>query len=183
LEQKKEFNWLGWLGTLVHAALDSFFRPLQELWMTEKKVTVGEIDGVEITGHLDLFDMEDNTSVDYKVVGDRKLDKVRFSGEPGLDYRVQGHLYGRGLSSLGHKVDYVAVFFLPRNIWIKKSKELATRGFWWAEKYDEQIAIDALERADKLAQHIRMLGADFVLPTLDKMDGCFDCDRWKVEIA
>ena len=179
VEKKREFNWLAWLGTLVHAGLEKFFRPFKSQWLTEFKVTVGEIDGQEITGSLDLFDQDRSTVVDFKLKGDRPLDKARFSGEMDEEYRVQGHLYGHGLTKAGYKVRNIAVFYLPRNVWIKKPKELGSRGFWWAEEYDEGVATKALQRADRLARDIRELGADFVLPTLGKAEGCYDCPRWK----
>lgn len=179
LSRERGFAWLPYLGTRVHGGLEKMFKPYSSQWLAEHRVTVGEVDGQEIRGTLDLFDIERAVSVDYKLVGDRTLDRVRFSGEISPEYRVQGHLYGGGLVREGWKVKHIAVFFLPRNVSISSPRELWSRGFWYAEDYNPELAQEALERATGIAERIRLVGADFVLPTLEKREGCFDCKKFE----
>lgn len=181
LEQEKDFGWLAFIGNEVHDALSDMFAEEKSRWLTEHFVEVGEIDGHPVAGFLDLFAVEYSTVVDFKIVGDRKLEKVRFTGEIPPEYDVQADAYGLGLRRQGWKVTHVAVYFMPRSVWIKKPRELWSRGFWWAKEYDESNALQALERADRIARHIRLAGADAVLPTLERMEGCFDCKRWKYQ--
>lgn len=178
LQKPKELGWSSYGGSQVHEGLAKMFAPYPSMWLSEYRVTVGEIDGEEIDGKLDLFDVEDATLVDFKYPMNRTLDKVRFSGEVPPEYYVQPDLYGRGLKLAGWTVRHVAVFFLPRCTHITKPRELWSKGFWWAKKFDEDNAIRALERADRIARHIRLAGAEIVLPTLPRLEGCFDCKRW-----
>lgn len=180
LEQRREFDWSPYGGTQVHKGLSKIFKPHASQWFADYRVTVGEIDGQEISGELDLFDVERNTVVDFKYPMDRTLDKVRFSGAVSPNYDVQADLYGVGLKREGWKVTNVAIFFLPRCTHITKPEQLWSRGFWYARKLDEKRAQAALARADRIARHIRLAGADVVLPTLERSPDCFDCkqNRW-----
>lgn len=206
LKPEEKFNWSAWGGTQVHKGLSKMFgieaqaqmfgsevhgylkdglkSVLQEKdtsrWLVDHRVTVGEIDGREISGELDLFDIEGNCVVDFKYPMDRTLDRVRFSGQSKPEYEVQADLYGRGLVREGWKVTHVAVYFLAgRSTHITEPRQLWSKGFWWAKEWDEGNAIRALERATGIAERIRLVGADFVLPTLEKRGGCFDCKRYE----
>lgn len=150
--------WKPTVGTAVHSWLEETFtwanRPLPG-WDTgdyrfwcEVRVDVGEILGEHITGQCDL--RYDQVSVDFKVVGDEQLRKYKTQG-PGEQYRIQGHLYGRGWARRGQPVRYVAVWFLPRNQELKQNH-------LWVEPYDEQIAVDALARVEGIAKLVRTLG-------------------------
>jgi hypothetical protein len=108
------------------------------------------IDGQDITGSCDLYDTVTATVVDWKTCGKTRLDKYRRHG-PDPDYRVQAHAYGRGWARQGYPVDTVAICFLPRNA------ELADT-VWWSEPYDEQIAVDALARAEVISMANTALG-------------------------
>lgn len=171
--------WLPAVGTAVHEWLDELFiadalarsaQGREPRWVTEAKVTVGEIDGQEITGSCDLYDVETCTTVDWKIVGTTTLRAAKAG--PSDTYRVQQHLYGRGWWLAGHPVHRVAIFYLPRNA------VSVEQGVWWSEPYDEQLALDALARADALAKALRMAGADRVLPNLARQPGCLSCKRF-----
>ena len=63
--------WLPLIGTAVHALLlegeaAAFTSPE---WLTEYGVTVGQVDGIEVSGTADLFHVLSGTVVDLKVVG------------------------------------------------------------------------------------------------------------------
>jgi len=169
--------WLATVGTAIHSWLEETFvvlnrdYPAGEIrYLLEQTVSVGEIDGTEITGHCDMYDRVTATVVDWKTCGPTRIKKYRAQG-PGDTYRRQAHLYARGWTRRGLPVDHVAIAFLPRN-------EAFGRAFFWHEPYDEAIAIEALERADALAKAIRLAGPDAVLPGLAALPGCDSCSRY-----
>lgn len=150
--------WKPTIGTAVHAWLEDAFCDANEAdpsgwtrWLVELTVAVGTILGHEVTGHCDLYDRVTATAVDWKCVGDTPLKKYRSKG-PGDQYRKQIHLYGRGLTARGLPVDTVAIAFLPRNGELRDA-------YIWHETYDEQVALDALQRAEGIALAVQVLGA------------------------
>lgn len=170
--------WLPWIGRAVHERLDYLAtrdlarNPTSQRWLSEVTVTVGNLRGQPITGHADLYDTEHGEVVDYKVVGTTTMRKVRRDG-PSVTYKRQAHLYGRGLSLLGFPVKAVTVWFLPRNAMSIDDGIVAT------EPYDEQVALDALARADMLAAGIDTVGIDAVLSMTGPHSGAeFTCTRY-----
>jgi hypothetical protein len=148
IESVGEMPWLPTIGTAVHALLEEFFAKDNEQrgqvrWLIETRLPIGKIGDMDITGSCDLFDKETGTVIDHKVVGKTKLQSLPKKG-PGNTYRVQAHLYGYGWTKLGFEVNEVAVKFYPRN-------EISmSSGYFWYEKYDEEIALKALERANEV---------------------------------
>jgi len=153
-------SWLAQIGTWGHAGLERmlhrFNAQFQEpRFLVEAEVTCGELAGQPVRGHVDAFDVDTSTVIDWKFVGAARLDMFRANG-PGPQYRAQAHLYGRGLVALGHHVEQVMVAFLPRE------RELYTAWFW-AEPYDESIAVQALSRAQGLVELVDSWGLDQAL--------------------
>lgn len=187
-EQRDGGAWLPAIGTAVHAWLDDVFAgddaqryaqiaaelPLPEpRWWRETRVSVGEVDGVEITGSCDLYDSQTGLVVDWKITGPTTIKKTK-SGGPALGYRRQAHLYGRGFVRRGLPVSHVMLAFLPRS-------DVSVRsGYLWTEPYDEQVALDALARADRLAKAVRLFGIDVLAPSLERAPAgsCFSCSRY-----
>lgn len=177
-ERPGEVNWKATVGTALHAWLEGVLdgansnyeqrtQSGQERFYIEQRVTVGDIAGVPIEGSCDVYDRATATVVDWKSVGPTQLAKYRRFG-PGEQYRIQAHLYGRGWRARGVPVDYVMVVFLPRN------GELAETYTWW-EAYDEQVALDALQRATGIALATQALGTG-ALPHLATADAfCHKC--------
>lgn len=166
--------WKPFIGTAVHAELAQVMvrwnRKLGEMpaalgggprFLIEHKVRVGQILADDIDGNCDLFDRATGTSLDWKIVSGDQLRKYKANG-PGEQYRVQGHTYGRGWQLRGLDVQYVAVFFLPRD------RELDKAHFWW-EPYDPFVAPAALDRVEGIAKLTGALGrrALPLLPTAD----------------
>jgi hypothetical protein len=158
--------WLPTIGTSVHLWLEDAFTQANSghdhaRWLVELRVAIGTIRGVEITGSMDLYDRVTATIIDHKVVGPTTLKKYRASG-PGQQYRGQIHAYGRGATRRGLPVDRVMIAFLPRNGELRDA-------FLWHEPYDEQVALDALQRAEGIALAVESLGdaAYAQLPTAD----------------
>lgn len=168
--------WLPTVGTAVHSWLgDTFARANGDLhparFLVETRVVVGVVDGRVIEGNADLYDRATATVVDWKVVGATALKRVQRHG-PGEQYRVQGHLYGRGLARRGLPVDTIAWYFLPRNAVSFR------QGKWICEPYDEQVGLAALAKADALAKALRTVGPEVILPTLPPTTGCYSCSRY-----
>jgi hypothetical protein len=177
----RQAPWLPTVGTAIHGWLEDVFIRDQfsavrnggePRWLLETEVSVGKVNGVEITGHCDLYDTVTATIVDWKTTGKTRLDKYRRHG-PGEQYRVQAHAYGRGWQRAGHPVDTVAICFLPRNA------EL-TDTVWWSEPYDEQIAVDALARAEVIAMANTALGDAAPAAMATKDHNCGYCGYFQV---
>lgn len=179
-ERSQEPAWRSTIGTAVHAWLEEAFdadnlarlpHMGQERWLVETRVTVGEVGGIPISGSCDLYDRVTATVIDHKVVSPQKLRDYRASG-PGQQYRTQAHLYGRGFAASGHPVDVVMIAFLPRN------GELADAHIWH-EPYDEQVALDALYRADVLALAVEAAGHEAIDHIPATSDYCGFCPYFR----
>ena len=155
--------WLPTVGTSVHSWLEAVFTgpKTQGRFLTEQRVTVGQVAGVDVTGSCDLYDTVTATVVDWKCVGITTLRSARSKG-PSDQYRRQIHLYGRGFAARGLPVDRVMIAYLPRNNELKDA-------YFWSEPYDEQVALDALQRAEGIALMTSALGTAALqhLPTAD----------------
>lgn len=165
-------NWKATVGTAMHTWLEGVLDDDnltyaakagkgQERWYVETRVDVGEIDGETITGSCDVFDRVTGTVVDWKTTGPTQLKKYSRKG-PGQQYRTQAHLYGRGWQRRGMTVRHVMIVFLPRNGELHEA-------YVWHEPYDEQVAIDGLQRATGIAVAAKALGHDALaqLPTAE----------------
>jgi hypothetical protein len=168
--------WKPAIGTYAHAGMEEVFTQFNAgqdhaRFLTEMRVSVGEIDGVDITGSCDLYDRVTATVVDWKFVGKTQLAKYKRSG-PGPQYRSQVHLYGRGFTRRGVPVDTVMIAFLPRDGELRDA-------YVWHEPYDEQVALDALERANGIALALKALGPDALglLETADQF--CSRCPFYR----
>lgn len=167
--------WKPYVGTAGHSQLAEVFARASiatggDRFLVEKRVTVGQIDGADITGSCDLFDTGYGAVWDWKFTTRNQIRETYRPHGPGPQYRAQAHLYGRGLVAAGEPVSTVGVVFLTRD------GEFTDRHVWH-EPYDEQVAIDALERATSIAVALRELGPGFTLPTLPATAAyCRHCD-------
>lgn len=147
--------WLPTIGTATHTWLEDAFmtanRGFDHLrWLVEMSVSVGEVGGIDITGHVDLYDRVTATVIDHKVVGPTTLRKYKAHG-PGDQYEGQIMLYGRGLRRRGLPVDRVMIAFLPRNAELRDA-------YLWHAPYDEAKAEAVLQRAEGIALAVKALG-------------------------
>lgn len=175
--------WLPAIGRAVHEANEMALIRYQVdhcrdehdgEWITEGRVTVGDIDGEPISGHSDVFHVPTGTVVDYKIVGTTTLKKIRHDCSGVSDtYKRQAHMYGRGWQQAGYTVRSVAIWFLPRNGFT------LAQGRVYAAAYDEQVAVDALARATRFAQWIKTFGVEQVLAAAAPHTGDeFSCERY-----
>lgn len=161
--------WLPTIGTAVHAwAEEAMIRHLartgSDRYIPEGRVMVGVVDGTEIWGSSDLFDIHTGTVVDYKVVGTTTLRATRKAGAK-LTYRRQAHLYGKGWEDKGYDVRSVAIWMLPRNGFTIGA------GYLHQEPYDRALAEATIAHADMLAAAIRTLGLEAVLAAVPTHTG------------
>lgn len=185
--------WAPTIGTAVHSLFEEFFyrnqlriisqdpdKPVSmeaHRYWWEQKTMVGKIGGQEIWGSTDLIDLVVGATVDWKLVGKSSLDNYRRKG-PSSQYRVQAHLYAKGWNDAGIRIDHVAIAFLPRTT-VKFSDR-----YWWSEPYDEQIAADALARANQVYNNLNALESisvearDNWIKSLPRADHCWDCKRF-----
>lgn len=145
--------WKPEVGTALHAMMERLFstdEKVEDGWLTEENLLVGDVGGTGITGSADLYN--GGAVVDWKFVGPSMLKKYKASG-PGEQYRGQAHLYGRGFRTLGYAVELVMIAFVPRD------GELDESFFWW-ERFDPDHAEAVLARANKLFRLQDALGAE-----------------------
>lgn len=107
--------WPSILGTAAHAWLaDAFAADNQRLgrirWVPEQRVTPHP----NHPGTADLYDADEESVDDHKVLGTTSLAKVRSPEGPPRHYVVQLLLYGRGYRLLGLPVKRVALIAYPR---------------------------------------------------------------------
>ncbi|WP_191563408.1 hypothetical protein [Janibacter melonis] len=182
LKRENGLPWLPTIGNAVHdwlevAVLQHLMRTGSDRYLPEGKVAVGQLRGRDVTGHSDVFDTHTGTVVDWKIVGATTLKKVR-AGGASITYRRQAHMYGRGWAAAGYDVREVAIAFLPRNAMTLRD------GKAWTEPYDEQVALDALARANALAAGVDTFGADAVLAACPPHTGLeFTCAVWPSDPA
>jgi len=178
--------WLPAIGTAVHAWLDTVFCGYDEQiykgipsteelpeprWWRETLVDVGEVDGLTVTGHADLYDTHTGDVTDWKIVGATTI-KAAKAGGPSETYRRQAHLYGRGFTRRGMPVRNVRIAYLPR-----ASVNLRD-AYLWTEPYDETVALAALSRAEAFARAVAVVGLAALAPSLIRAPGCYSCSGY-----
>ncbi|WP_217182675.1 hypothetical protein [Streptomyces sp. AC495_CC817] len=170
-----EAAWLPWIGTAVHAKLEEVFKPLPG-WLTETRVRVGYFRGIPVDGTSDLYKVAEGCVIDHKIVGQSTLTSAK--RKPTGQYRGQAHLYGLGFFRAGYDVKTVAINYLPRN------NISMRRGVWWEEEWDPKVALQALDRIEKLADHLDALASvsvehrDAYITNLPRSSKCFDCGKY-----
>lgn len=166
--ERPEAAWLPQIGSAVHAWCEEVFLGheftraalgMPGRYLPENRVTVGTVNGVEISGSTDVLDIASGTVVDWKVVGTTTLKSAKAHGAS-LQYQRQAHLYGKGWEDAGYTVKSVLIYFLPRNAMTLGA------AYPWQATYDRRVAEGVLVRADGIAKAIAALGLDQVLAGL-----------------
>lgn len=132
------------IGTATHTWLQSAATNAnmvlgRQRWLTETRVNVTP----GLAGSCDLFDTDTHTVIDWKVPGTNRFNKYR--KDPGPVYKGQVFLYGKGIENAGHRVDRVAIAFLPRGGFLKSLHI-------WSADYDATIADQILARRNAVIE-------------------------------
>lgn len=183
---EKDVPWPPFIGTAVHSALEDMFinheihrnaiNTTGLRYLGEHRTMVGQIDGEDIWGSVDLTDLATGMTVDWKIVGKTTLDAARRG--PSEVYRAQAHLYAKGLCDEGFDIRHVSIAYLPRN-----AMSLA-QAVWWTEPHNRAVAENALARANRFALNIRALrtigqeAVDGWITNLPRYANCRDCERF-----
>lgn len=192
--ERRRPAWLPFIGTCVHARFEQWFQESEETVFTgpapederrrftpEMRVTVGHLQGLhagyDVKGSIDLYDRKTGSTIDWKIVGNATLTKVKAHG-PSQQYRVQASLYGIGLKNRGEAVRASRIYFLPRN------KAGLNDALPWQAGFDPKPGLWALARAQLLVNLMDCIeqaeGVDVrdswikQLPAAGS-DGCFQC--------
>lgn len=141
------------IGTAGHAWLEETFtatgarlpdgRPRYQL---ERRVSAD----AKLSGSADLLDRLFKCVIDWKFPGTTAMTEYRKKKDPGLQYRVQAHVYGLGYANAGEDIENVAIVFLPRagrldGIYV------------WTEPFQPAIAQAAIARRDNVINALAAL--------------------------
>lgn len=142
-------NWASFVGTCVHAGLEEMlvwanagsgrYAPELRVMLPSKHVPYGT---------TDVLDRSLLLLMDWKIMGDWSLNKLKTVGPP-QHYRVQGHTYGYGAQLRGEKVKHICIVGMPRG-----ASSLDDM-YVWDEPYDASIAIKALGRVEDIAGRLK----------------------------
>ena len=192
--ERRRPAWLPFIGTCVHARFEQWFKESEETVFTgpapederrrfvpEMRVTVGHLQalhaGYDVKGSIDLYDRKTGSTIDWKIVGNTTLTKVKAHG-PSQQYRVQASLYGIGLENRGEAVRYSRIYFLP------KTKTSLADTLPWQTQFDPKPGRWALARAQLLVNLMDCIeqaeGAEVRDAWIHNLpaagpDGCFQC--------
>lgn len=170
---KRDHEWLPFIGTAVHAAIEEVFKDRnkqlgRQRYLVEARIETGFIDGEQIDGSADLYDTDFGYNIDWKIVGDNTLRYAR-KGILKPSYEVQAHTYGWGQENAGRAPTEVAVAFLPRN-----ARSIFEAVILSAD-YDRSIAERAFKRANDIMELGKTRGWHEVLTRLKRDPACYDC--------
>lgn len=155
--------WYSFMGTAIHAemalVLEHWNKKLEAEgkpadWLIEHKLAIQP--PIVPYGHGDAYKISKGQVIDWKLLGKGTSDEISANG-PSEIYRVQTHVYGLGYFLLGLEVKEVAVVALPRNpsAVLPFLHEMVV----WSEPWDQQLALNALTRVEKLFDVTRKLNA------------------------
>lgn len=184
--QREDVKWKPFVGTALHEQVanmiagheiarfgDGTDTTVSQRWLVEEKVTVGTVNGIEITGSADLFDAHNGVVFDWKFVGENMLRKYKIEG-PGQQYQWQAHLYGQGFVNAGFDVRSVAVIFMTRD------GDFTDRVVW-AETFNPHIAAKALTRLTGIDDLLTGLGVETALEHLETAENYCKWCPWFVK--
>lgn len=178
--------WTPFIGTAIHAEIANIFNTETKTllrsgtpprWRVEEKVYVGMVGPHTITGTCDLYDETNGTVLDWKNTATSTITNAKAHG-PKPVYRTQVHLYGLGWEHSGKPVRNVAIAYLPRT-----STRLRD-AYLWTEPYDRDIALETLDRANRLYTNLTTLASistetrDEWISRQPRADRCFDCQKF-----
>lgn len=149
--------WFPIVGSAVHewmAAMATWYndvylgRAHNPRFIVENRVQVPtDGAGYDTAGSTDLYDVDFQRVVDWKIVGTTTMRKVDRGDTPqekaGPQYTVQAMTYGKGWELAGYPVRSVLIAFLPRSNFLNKMKLVEM-------PYDRSIADRAQARVQTI---------------------------------
>jgi len=160
-------NLYAYVGTGIHRQMETALKhdnKAQRRWLIETRVEVPVTDEVTITGSCDAYDADTYTCIDWKGRGTTK---------PGSAARDKHHTqilpYGLGLILRGHRVDFTAVVYIPRNGTLAEI-EADVRPF------DHEAAEQMIRRYESLIAASKAGPA--VIPLIPTAEDCTFCPWW-----
>lgn len=134
-----------WLARMAEWYNDVYLgRAHNPRFIVENRVQVKDREGgYDTSGSTDLYDVDNQRVVDWKIVGVTTMRKVDKGDTPqekaGPQYTVQAMAYGKGWEDSGYPVKSVMIAFLPRSNFLNKMKLVEM-------PYDRSIADQAQAR-------------------------------------
>lgn len=159
--------WPAIVGTSVHEWVLTQAFENDPTWIVAAK-SMQIMPGLK--GTVDLVHLPTGSIIDHKTLGADALKKIRAQG-PGVQYRVQVHMYGYGYAARGIDVRHVAIAAWPRSGYMTGKNGLHV----WTEPYNPAIAQAAWLRWQRIAATVTFAPDDQAraqaLATLHKADG------------
>lgn len=162
------------VGTSVHTWLEKAYTGFQQAhymnrWLSEVTVRVDSM----VTGHVDLFDTQTHTVIDFKTLGTTKAKDFKTKG-PSETHIDQVNLYAMGLTRAGYTVRNVALIGIPRAGWLSDVRV-------WVGPYEPERAQRVLDRMYAIGRDLLAQGdnVDFSSIPANPGRGCSFCD-WYV---
>lgn len=122
--------WFTFVGSSVHhfmALAAAYYndvvlnRPDNPRFLVEHRVKVASANsGYDTSGHTDLYDVDNQRVVDWKIVGVTTMRKVTGPAGDTDQYRVQGQTYAAGWAQAGYDVKETMIAYLPRSNFLAK---------------------------------------------------------------
>lgn len=163
--------WPAIIGTSVHHWLELAAKRDNldngTAWCPETKV-LPDNDLLPKGGKADLYQDTTGTVIDHKIVGLPALRNYKANG-PGVTYRRQAHIYGLGFTNANLPVNRVAIAFWHRG---GRMTDLHV----WSEPYDQNYALEALDRYRTLRDLCAAAG-EAILGSLPQDPDCWTCSR------
>ncbi|HEY6020441.1 MAG TPA: hypothetical protein VIY48_11185 [Candidatus Paceibacterota bacterium] len=172
-------TWPQMVGTMCHSGLadmlDSWNKRLTDIgeyprFYTEAEVTVGTFgNGRILRGHSDGYDRCTASVLDWKIVGQTTLKKMRRDGNPGQTYEVQVQGYGVGFHNAGLPVRDVHIFALPQGGNLNDMVH-------WSAPFDPAPVWENLNRIHQLTLAGETMGfAELAALSITRPDYCEYC--------
>jgi hypothetical protein len=125
--------WFPIVGSAVHVFMADMITWYNDVYLgrahnprfiAENRVTVkAENGGYDTAGSTDVYDVDEERVVDWKIVGNTTMRKVKTGTTPlervGPQYYVQTMTYGKGWVQAGYRVKSTLIAFLPRSNFLK----------------------------------------------------------------
>jgi len=158
------------VGTAIHAWLERAINKFQAVhhmdrWVTESTVRVDAL----LRGHVDLYDRETYTIIDFKTMSPTKMKEFKSKG-PSDVHIDQVNLYAMGKRNAGEPVRFVSLIAVPRSGWLSDVRV-------WVGAYEPERAQRALDRMYGIADKLIGMGdkIDFASLPASPGRGCSFC--------